>query len=177
MGDFSLQSNPNGAWSYEAQDPTGDYTLMRVKQADDCRAIRGFACWAKSFDGLPFIGINIVETPFQHGSVLFPENVLLLHPDIVGVRPVLTWTAPAAGTYGFAGQFQISDVAPTGVEVGVQAAGKLLMDELLLPRGATAPFDFKVKLDAGKKVRFWVDRDGNYTFDTTSLKVVVLPLD
>ena len=108
---------------------------------------------------------------------MLPENVLVMHPDIVGGRPVLTWTAPAAGIYGFAGQFQMVDVSPTGVEVGVQAAGKVLMDEFLLTRAATALFDLKVKLDAGKKVRFWVDRDGNYTFDTTSLKVVVLPLD
>jgi len=177
VGDFGVQSNPNGAWSYETHGRSGGYTLMGVKEADFCRGIRGFACWASASDDLPFIGINVAGNPFQFGTVVFAENVLMMHPNFVGGRPVVTWTAPAAGTYGFAGQFQTVDVFPTGVEVAVQVAGKVLMNEILLSRGATAPFDLKVKLDAGKKVRFWVDSHGDVNFDSTGLKVIVLPLD
>jgi len=176
-GDFTFNANPNGAWSYLARKPGGDLTLMTIV-TQPCWG-QGFRCWTTD-DGqtpTPFIGINTTGMPFRAYTIVFAESMLIMHPDNNGLRPVVAWTAPADGRYRVTGQFQSVDVTPQGVEVRVRSGHKLLLDEILSSFGEAAQFDLTLNLLAGENVQFSVAKHGDYFYDSTGLKVAVLPLE
>jgi hypothetical protein len=104
-------------------------------------------------------------------------RTLNLHPGVNGERPVVTWTAPAAGNYRIAGYFQVVDKQATGVEVIVKSGGAVLTDKMIARYGDTVTFDKKFKVQAGQQVSFSVDAHGAYQNDSTELKAAVLQLN
>jgi hypothetical protein len=174
VGDFNITANSNGAWSYNWQLPNGPLTPMAVAEHDCNEA--GSDCWSRYGGGnwLPQIAKNVSGAEIQVPCCVFPLGVLNLHPGADGERAVLTWTAPATGTYQISGQYQIIDHTPTGVEVFVTQGSTVLLDKVLSSFARVAQFHYKRTLTAGQQVSFSVDAHGNYASDSTALKVGIL---
>lgn len=175
-GDFSLASNPNGAWSYGWQMPDGNFNLMTFTKVD-CGSI-GLSCW-KRFEGdwdLPKVEINTTGAPLEFSSGVIPVNVLNLHPNATGERSVVMWTAPVDGSYAITGQFQAADRTPTGVQVIVNVNGVEVLSKPLKKFGQAVQFNLHPVLSAGQAVSFAVDPAGNFANDSTVLRVGVLRL-
>lgn len=177
VGDFSTAANPNGAWSYRMRAGDGTMSLLPAA-ASDCRGDVGMVCWNTSADGsgLPTIAYNTTGAPIEGISYVLPLSVLNLHPGMSGERPVLTFTAPATGTYRIAGHFQLVDRTPTGVQVLVSQGTKLLVNKPLVTFGDTVTFSQVRNLKAGATIDFSVDANGDFSFDSTELKAAVLRL-
>jgi acetyltransferase-like isoleucine patch superfamily enzyme len=174
VGDFNIMANPNGAWSYNWQFPTGPLTLMAFGQHDCDEA--GSDCWNKygGTNYLPQIAKNVSGAEIQNACCVYPLSILNMHPGASGERAVLTWTAPATGTYVISGQYQIEDHTPTGVEVFVTQGSTVLLDKVLASFARVAQFHYKRAIAAGEQVSFLVDAHGNYASDSTALHVGIL---
>jgi len=174
VADFNIAANPNGAWSYNWRLPTGPLTLMTFGEHDCNEA--GSDCWSRYGGGnwLPQIAKNVSGTEIQNQCCVYPLGILNMHPGASGERAVVTWTAPATGTYMISGQYQIEDYTPTGVEVFVTQGSSVLLDKVLSSFARVAQFHYKRTVTAGEKVSFSVDAHGNYTSDSTAFEVGIL---
>lgn len=104
--DFSITSNPNGAWSYgwltALGSPLNLYTVI------DTTSSPGVSAWLASGTyaaNPPYVAHNdtsgVVCNP-----VCFPPTYLHLHPGPLGELTVVRWTAPTSGNYVIQGRVQ-----------------------------------------------------------------------
>lgn len=183
VGDYSASSNPNGVWSY-GYSILGTLVLLPVTDGF-CNGLKSLTCWIVPGGATraPLVGKNVGkrpipfggETPFDGGGEI-PVGTLHMHPGPFGEQAVVTFTAPADGSYRFVGSFQAIDRTPTGVEVTVVAghSTRARVSAVLDAFGRAAPFSFAQRMNAGQTMNFIVDAHGNYGFDSTELKVSAL---
>ena len=79
-----------------------------------------------------------------------------------GLAAVVTWTAPAAGTYSFNGSFQIgqngeNSAASTAI---VDSTEKVLLARSTPAMGSNQPFKFEKAFKKGETVQFQVGKIG-----------------
>lgn len=183
VADFSLSANQSGPWSYGFDGPARSLTPMGATKTN-CSNLH-INCWITSAGAieLPLIGVNNSGSTINGGStVVIPTGMLVLHPGFTsgptsplgyGLRPIVTWTAPEAGTYTISGRFQILDVIPTGVRAIVQQDGVALVDVGLNGYGNTSPFALNRSLNKGQVISFIVDAAGSHGNDSTGLVVSI----
>lgn len=114
--DFSLASNPNGAWSYQwltglASGQYGNMTNSTTTYGGNA----GLLAWS-STGGLPAVVKNTSPTNTYYG---WAPGVLGMHPDNGGNHAVVTWTAPSAGDYSFSSSFTLVGTGGDGVIASV----------------------------------------------------------
>lgn len=180
VGDFRLDINPSGAWSYNWQLPGFSEGRLMKFQGTDCGNIPGVDCWNQgdgSFVTLPMVGINVTGAPIVYTSVVVPVNVLVLHPGAGGESSLVTWTAPANGTYMVTAQFKMIDRYPTGVQVSVRVDRATIRGKSLTAYRESALFKFNRTLTAGQTISFVVAPAGLDENDSTALKVGITRLD
>jgi hypothetical protein len=139
--------------------------------------------WANGQDTVPEVGKNVGGSNATCCStVLIPPGVLWIHPGQSGdTDTIVQWTAPANGNYSYAGSFAILDTSPTGVIGEVfKNASALYSGVLTGPPaslsgtiGGSEPFGGTVSLNAGDVLSFAVNRNGNYSDDSTALTLTI----
>lgn len=150
---------------------TGAITPFALYQ-NPCDGNANTTC-ARNAGSLPVVYAN-TGAAYQTGTAFVPNDRLGLHPDPSTYAGV-AFIAPTAGVYTFAGQFSIQDVSPTGVDTGARtlADPNVLPNFLLNGAGGTRDFNFSYTLASGEGLGFYVGPAGNYTFDSTGLKLLV----
>jgi hypothetical protein len=127
-----------------------------------------FARYARQFEGKTF-SVGSFERPWFEAAPGFPagggavwlQAAWLDNPAAEGLATVLTWTAPSAGTFRFAGSFQIGN---NGENSGASTAIVASTDEVLLARstpamGSNQAFKFEKTFKKGDTVQFQVGTD------------------
>jgi len=130
--DFSIQSNPNGVWSYGWESSLGG--TFNLYALADTTFVPDLNVWYKSgdnfFEGWPVVGHNATTKQVCFSTVCVPPGHLLLHPGASGEFSVVRWTAPSAGRFLIEGQFMGIDFAgPTTTDVHVLVNFKKLFPE------------------------------------------------
>jgi hypothetical protein len=180
VGDFSQTANPtnNGPWSYESS--SGLLTMSTAA----CFGTTNLFCWkgGNPFD-TPFVAINTSNSPFvTGGGHVIAENVLILHPgpNSGGDRVKVRFTAPATGRYRFVGHFQLIDKNAGANGVIAQIRCSFCVNPMqtwtMSGFGLTRIFNQTRYIGAGDSVTFEVDNNGDYSNDSTAIKVGVLRL-
>jgi hypothetical protein len=179
VADFS-SSNPSGAWRY-GQGTTGftfsPYTVFSTA----CNGQSGVSCWQPSVIafGVPLVGKNTTGSTLNFGTVVLPTDVLWVHPQ--ALDSIVQWTAPTAGVYNISGFFELLDVTPNGIFVGIYDNSASVFAGALTSPGATAPntpgqklpFSFPLSLAANDVISFGVNSGGNFFFDSTGLAATI----
>jgi len=184
--DFSLASNPNGAWSYGYGVGGASFTAYD-STTTTCAGITGLSCWyssAENASNLPAVGINTTGQTLVSGTVDIPTDVLFMHPTALNTGggnafdTVTRFTAQTAADYAFSGSFQVDDVNdnPNGVTVSVFDGATLLFQDIFLhgAAGTSVSFSGVADLAAGGVLDFVVSANGgSYYDDSTGLMATV----
>jgi len=93
-----------------------------------------------------------------------------------GIAPVLTWTAPAAGSYTFTGQFVSGDQAANSAAVAIvdSLLGTAPLGRTVLANNSTQSFSFTKSYSAGDIVQFQVGNNFS-TGNAVGLQVGIVP--
>ena len=75
-----------------------------------------------------------------------------------GIASVLTWTAPEAGVYTFAGQFLAGDQSLNSAAIAIvdSLGSSNLISKTILGNSASRAFNFTVSYNAGDTIQFQV---------------------
>jgi PEP-CTERM motif len=175
--DFSLTGNPNGVWSYGYGVGGTNFTPMNTTSTT-CVGFSGTSCFSDG-GSLPIVGKNVTGAPLTiAGTATIPTNVLWMHPgNADNLDSILRFTTPAAGEYNLAGAFSRLDFTGdgNGVVVSIFDNGTQEFTSLLSPPvyGSSVSFNQDVTLALGDVLDFVVNRNGEYTYDSTGLGLVV----
>ena len=186
LGDFSA-SNPSGPWSY-GTGVTGDtFTPYPFYASSNCNlmGVSGVACWfATNPPGtVPVVARNTTGGTLNTGTVVFPSDVLNVHPG-PSTDSMVRWTAPAADTYRVSGLFELLDIFPTGIIGKVYDNGTLLFGHTLtgppadqgsMTPGGLVRFSFQLPLSAGDVLSFGVNNDGSHLNNSTGFDATIIP--
>jgi hypothetical protein len=177
--DFSLKSNPHGAWSYGYATSPGQPFQLLATPANPCGyPDSGFECWWDG-DQIPesvTVYYNPGAAPLSINNVILPHNMLGL--DGEDQEAIVRWTAPAAGTYSINGSF--NGIGATGcgqnsVNVGVyQDETTTLAQGNISSYGQQVAFSLpNLVLTAGATIDFTEDLANSYSCDGTGLIAAV----
>ena len=179
--EFSVGSNPGGAWSYgwAPSLQTGfDLALFNWTFGSGPNVAGGWSVQDPSIlpDANPSVlWLNNGSGPlFSYSTISAPSRSVNLHPGANGELAVVRWTVPTAGEYLISGAFRGNDVSGTTTDVHV------LHNNVALLNGAVNGFDDKenfshsVFLQAGDRLDFAVGTGGNGFFnDSTGLSAII----
>ncbi len=180
VSEFS-SSNPSGVWSY-GYGATGTSFDAYPSYLTDDFGTTGLDGYSVGRSGtVPVILQNYSGSTVDFANtVVLPTGLLLLHP---GARDsedsIIRFTAPTTAEYNVAGFFQTLDTSPTGVTLiaadsdGVLRSQNFLGSPAMEPGtpGGTYDFDADIVLHAGEWLEIGVNRDANYTNDSTGLSL------
>ena len=177
-------SNPNGAWSYGYGVTGTSFTLDPYYYHPNCGDIAGFVCWTADVEPhVPHVGFNTTGDWLNWSTVVFPPDVLGVHPGPnYGQDTIVQWTTPVTGYYKIAGFFEILSTNPTGIfGLVFHNATPLYIGELVGPPaqhpdkvGGREDFYFsKLFLNAGDVISLAVNKDGDYHYDSTGLDATI----
>jgi hypothetical protein len=101
--DFSLASNPNGAWTYQWLTglAPGQYGNMTTAEAN-FGGQPGLQSWDLGGSSVPAVLKNTDLVNTYYG---WAPGVLGMHPGSGGNHAVVTWTVPISGAYSFVSSF------------------------------------------------------------------------
>ena len=165
-GDFSIASNPNGAWTYGSLSGS-TFTPFTVSSA----AI-GSGYWTTG-SGFPVVVGNNTGAPVLYSTWNLPTDMLNLHPDPTGIASDVRFTAPSAGVYSIGGFFEGVDYAgPTTTDVHILLNGSSsLFSDNIGSYDVPSTFSLLESLSSGDTIDFAVGYgvDGSYLYDSTGL--------
>lgn len=184
--DFPASGFGDGTWSYRYS-PTlerdGDYALLDVRSNDDFEAVRT-GHWSpaagdvffRAADQYVWVGANQTGSEMTLGGVHWPANAIAAHPPGTGLV-VLSWQAPAAGIAQL--DFSFADADPFGAG-GVrwyveQNDSAQTLESGQVPEGGTTGLLHRagVVVQAGDRLNFIVDPNGEFGGDTTIIRATV----
>lgn len=171
--DFSISSNPNGAWSYLYNNDSGPQLL--TNSGTGIAGTQGVIYWSN--------GINIPNNVavFQNttSSTVTIENSIILPTNLLGMGPELgsditRWTAPTEGTWSISGLFQGIDLNENshGVEI-LENSSTVLASGSISSYGQQVTFDTNVTLAQGDTIDFVALGSSNYTYLSTGLAATI----
>jgi hypothetical protein len=179
LEDFSIASNPNGAWSYGWVNSLGDPLTLYTVAENTCDP--GMSGWIRlspcDSSSLPGIFHNDTGERLCLYTWCLPPTYLLMHPGPDGQLSVLRWTAPSTGMFLIEGEFTGVDYAyptTTDVHVLVNSTKSLLSGPINSYR---LPLTFQMKLfvASGDAVDFAIGYGYNGAFwgDATGVRFAV----
>jgi hypothetical protein len=176
--DFSIQSNPNGVWSYGWESSLG--SALDLYTVTDTTSVQGMSFWSAYLNSLPYVAHNDTDKQNCWQTVCIPPSYLQLHPGPIGELSVLRWTAPSSGTFQMQIEFVGLDWAgPTSTYVHVLLNSKRsLLKAPITSYQLPLSFPRALLLSAGDTLDFIVDwgKDGNYNSDSTGAEVKISKL-
>jgi hypothetical protein len=177
VADFSLGSNPNGVWSYGTGTP-GSTTTLYTYSGTTFTSHSNWNFWGTAQDDYHAVGLNSSGT--ANGTMAPTSDELWLHPGNSndGATEVI-FTAPVTGFYDYSALFSRADSTNNGngVNVYIYVNGMLIHSGYIgTGTGASWSSTDAGQLDAGDVLTFVVDRNGDYSYDSTGLKLTVTQL-
>ncbi len=178
--DYSIVSNPNGAWSY-GWEPFrgGPFTLMDNGWTDSSYGTQDV--WS-SYTAPSSPSIALAVTDINHPTLFVPAGTVNTHPGYNGENPVVRWTVPAAGTYKIEGHFIGNDHGwdwqngvTTTTDVAVIRGPFEVFSGYVESYDVPLPFSVAMPLLAGETVDFNVGfgRNGSWWHDSTGLAATI----
>lgn len=165
----------SGNFSYGTYGATG---FNAFTQTGSC-AIAGTICLQSGNSNVPGVYKTANGTAFQTGSVLVPNDALILHPG-TDVATYVLFTVTVPGAYAFSANVGLADVTPTGVTITTffTVGGTTTFeptDELTANgfSGGGGFFELPPLFTAGDNLGFLIGNDGDYRYDSTSLALDV----
>jgi hypothetical protein len=190
--DFSLASNPNGAWSYGYSTTLGGAFILDTITSTTTFGNSNFSsrqgnvvCGFCGPESYPVVFKNTASTTQTAGTVNLLAGELALHPASNGEFAIVRFTAPTAGLFTIASTFEGRDVggpaSPTGTttDVHVLLNNSPLFDGEVTGFGTTSDQSFSpplpLPLSAGNTLDFVVGIgvDGNFFDDATGLSATI----
>jgi hypothetical protein len=169
--DFSLSSNPNGAWRYGFSETLGSAFLLDTANKSDPAGIVDAWLGNRWQDGNPVVSHNRTNTTVALSTVVWQPYQLIQHPGPSGEISVLRWTAPTSGQYRIDAGFIGQDVVGTTTDVHVLLNDVSLFDGAVDGYQNATSFTSTRILSAGDRVDFavGVGSDGSFGFDSTGV--------
>lgn len=182
--DFPASGFGDGTWSYRYQSPSlerdGDYPLLDVRSNDDFDIGHWSPPAGEVFfrvtDQYVWIGANQNGSEMVLGGVHWPAGTIAAHPPGDGLV-VLSWQAPAGGVAEL--DFSFADADPFGVGgvrwyVELNDQAQTLEAGDVSEGGTTGPLHRAgVVVEAGDRLNFIVDPNGQFAGDTTIIRAAV----
>lgn len=170
--DFSIASNPNGAWSY-------GYALTlggALNYFTTSGTVNGLEAWytPELYSlGTPVVYRNATDTAVTGGSATIYGYEAGFHPGPTSLA-VYRFTAPNAGSFLVEATFFLQDTNATGVNVHVMKNGgtNLYSSPMTLAQSYRS-WSGTVTLGAGGTIDFAVDNGGSFFYDSTGLGVQI----
>ncbi len=176
--DFSIQSNPNGVWSYGWESTLG--STLNLYTVTDTTSVPGMSAWLRSgtFPLSPqYLAHNDTDKQICRTTWCDPTTYLLSHPGPKGELSILRWTAPSSGTFLMQVNSQGLDCCTTSTyfHVLLNSTRSFLKAPI---NSYQWPLSFHPRawtLSAGDTVDFIVDwgKDGDFHSDSTGVEVKV----
>ncbi len=173
--DFSVSTNPNGAWSYQWLTglAPGQYGNMANSQTT-YGGNAGLLAWDQAADGIPVVVKNTNPTNTYYG---WAPGVLGMHPGSGGNHAVVTWTVPISGAYSFVSSFTHVGGAGDGVIPSVTrnvfSAPVAYGSQWIGTTSPTWTWSDTLTLSAGETISWALNPNGNEGGDSTVLSAVV----
>ncbi len=180
VGDFSIDQNPKGAWSYGySKTLDGSFVLHTTREPNvfEGKVDR----WSS-----PAVGPDIGIMRNKSGSTVIgvpptyeiPPDVIHMHPGQGGIFDIVRWTCPQSGQYSIQGAFRGLDrgtAADVDVHVRKNSAAELFSDVLCGPCAPEKPFTFNSSLSRGETLDFvvGVGPSGSHGSDSTGFRVKI----
>lgn len=177
--DFSLNSNPNGVWSYGYSATLGGTMTLDLEKTQD---ISGLYIWRKSGSAAngPSFAFNptgnTITITQPTGLMIWNPGQLSLHPGSVNLEYcVLRFTAPASGEFQVTGAYSSVDkYYGATTDVHILKNGTSIFDGTVMGKQSVSSFDQTVELNAGDVLDFAV---GPYQYgggwDSTGLAATI----
>ena len=177
--DFSLNSNPNGVWSYGSLDKYGDPLTLYTTAMTNC-AGESESIWGEPDCNTPWVLHNDSNQTICFESICVPPYVLHMDIGNNGAGPfitVLRWTTPQTGTYLFVAMAEGLDwYAPTNAAFRIIYNSKKQLAWLAISSYEVPTiFRHQLTLSAGDTIDFAVDMgsDHDWHFNSTGVAVKV----
>ncbi|MCM0591190.1 MAG: cadherin repeat domain-containing protein [Gloeotrichia echinulata DEX184] len=166
--DFTLVSNPNGAWQYGySASLTGSLTLYTETVTSPVSG------WIQTID--PNVTYNGTTSKyiFGDGVTNWPSYTTAFHPGPNGEYSFYRWIAPSSGLWNVNAVFSGYSITTTDVHVLVNGASQF--DDLINGSGNTKTFSKSFLVSAGNTIDFAVGlgSNGNYYYDTTGIDATI----
>jgi hypothetical protein len=179
--DFSVGSNPGGAWSYGWTPSLGQgfgLSLFQWTFASNPSVAVGWSVQnpANVPDPNPSVLylVNGSGALFTHSTISAPSGSVNLHPGPAGELAIARWIAPTAGAYLVSGGFRGNDTAGTTTDVYVLHNNTAIVNGVVSGFDAKHNFSQTLLLAAGDRVDFAVGTGGNgYFNDSTGLSAII----
>ena len=183
--DFSLNSNPNGVWSYGYSDTLGSTFVLDDLNAQESSGLYTWRNASQEPNG-PNFAYNptaspiIIDDTATGGTdhMVWAPYQLSLGPGSGFQYSVLRFTPPESGEYQVQGAFSSVDQyygAKTDVHILVN--GTSFFDGLVWGTDSVVSFDQPLQLNVGDVLDFAVGPfGGNWGWDTTGLSATITPV-
>lgn len=164
--DYSVVSNPNGAWTYgwePGTSPNGALTQYNTVRS----GVQWYDSSHASGDYTPTVWLN------NTGSTSYgvPSGDVSLHPGWDNSFSVVRWTSPIAGQVSVTGLFGAGDIGPMSyyISVGGTTTQSWLTDSV------TENFAFNQVVSVGETIDFLVGASigGGNAYGNTPLEVTI----
>src|SRR5271166_5060477 len=166
--DFSLNSNPNGVWSYGYSTTLGGPFLLYTSSSTSVAGNPDWITWQANIgvNGTPDIFKNTAATDEQTEGANLEPGELALHPGPDGEISIARWTAPGAESISLSTTFTGRDnVNGTTTDVHVFRNGSSLFDREVtgFGPGSDQSFTTSLAVQQGDTIDFAVGfgSDGN----------------
>jgi hypothetical protein len=156
VGDFSVNGNPNGVWSYGWARSLGAPIIL-MTNAD---TVSADFCGAGWWNGLQEPGVCVVDkncsdTPYQVGTIIYDPDTLHLDPQSLAV--IVRFSVPVSGSYQVSGSLRLQDSLThahnLAVVVNTNSTNFFVFTQGGQP-GFEYPFDFTCSLEQGQTIDF-----------------------
>jgi hypothetical protein len=176
--DFSIISNPNGAWSYGWMSPLG--SPLNLYTVTDTTTFNGLSGWLETgmmMYAPPLVGHNDTQQVLCFLSFCVPPTYLQLHPGPNNEVSVVRWTAPTSGSFLFQGRVVGLDhggPTTTGFYVVLNSNNTLFSGNINVYKSPVS-LHRTLAMSAGDTLDFAVDfgQNGNYNADSTGIQFKV----
>ena len=151
VADFTLNSNPNGPWTYLVDGSHGDKALG--SPATDYKQVRGLNAWTdgKTAGDAAYIARDVAPKPLHYGWVVLHKNQLLLHAG-GSIRVWLRYIIPSDGLYRLKVELEGIDKRQRITGFYIHADGDELCQGSIQSYGEVADCRRTVTLKAGEKI-------------------------
>ncbi len=182
VGDYQVDGGgvpvTSGAWSYGSGSGAGFVTFGNSYAACQGAALSCYGDGGSS--SLPTVGKISGPGPVAFGgTVSVPADVLFSHPG-TGSDATLRFTTPQAGSYSIGGFFERLSTADSGdgvvVSLLLNGLAAFAFDNNLttnLTYGTESAFSLTESLAVGDVLDFTVNRNGQYSFDSTGISASI----
>jgi hypothetical protein len=171
--DFSITSNPNGAWTYGWQSSLG--APLNLYTVTDSTTFTGLSAWLETGMTMyapPFVGHNDTDTTVCFRSFCVPPGYLHLHPGENNELSVVRWTAPTSGTFFLQGAVRGLDAITSTNFLAILNSERHLFAATVSNSNPPVFFHRTLTVSAGDTIDFLVNfgQNGSYFNDSTGIQ-------